>query len=141
MNPDEILALGDRVCDFLLSCGGAYKKLTGELQENVFYSLGSGQYVIGITGGKIIYFASYWKVRPEDVEGVMERVKPLDLSAGTVMYISEAGNKAGKRGMTEIVKRLRGQAQGMKGLFWHRPCKQDQIYYFPSQKGREGENG
>jgi hypothetical protein len=137
MNPDEILALGDRICAFLISCGGAYKELTGELQGNVFYSLGSGQYVIGITGGKIVYFASYWRVRPEDVEGVMERIKPLELSTGSVMYVSEVGNKAGKRGMAEIVKRLRAQAKGLKGLFWHRVAKQDRVYYFPSQQGEE----
>lgn len=33
MAPDEILARGDRICDFLISCGGAYTQLTGEIQE------------------------------------------------------------------------------------------------------------
>jgi hypothetical protein len=137
MTDDEILQLGDRICAFLLSCGGSYKRMTGEVQENVFYSLGSGQYVMKEESGEIVYFASYWKIQPQDVEGVMARIKPVDLSHGTVMYVTEAGNKDGKRGMAEIIKRLREQAEGMKGLFWHRPAKKDKVYHFPSQRGKE----
>lgn len=137
MTAAEALALGDRICTFLLSCGGAYRQLTGEIQHNVFFALGSRQYVMKEVDGEIVYFVSYWRVRPEDVEGVMERVKPQDLTDGTVMYVSEAGNKGGKQGMAEIIKRLRGQGVGLQGLFWHRPAKQDQVYHFPSQRGKE----
>lgn len=132
---EEAYRLADRIYGFLTSCGGTYENITAEAEWNILFALGSGQYVLKEENGEIVYFVSYWKVRQEDVDGVMERVKPLELKTGNVMYISEAGNKLGKKGMAEIIKRLREQAVGMQGLFWHRPAKDDQVFHFPSQKG------
>lgn len=137
MTRDEALTLGDRICDFLVSCGGPYKRVTGTMQLNVADALGSQQYVMREENGEIVYFAAYWRVRREDVEGVMDRVKPLELATGSVMYVSEAGNKGGPAAMAEIVKRLRKQAPWGRGLFWHRAAKHDQVQHFPSQRGGE----
>jgi hypothetical protein len=131
------LELGDRICDFLLSCGGAYQVLTGELQTNVFYALGSRQYVLKEENGEIVYFASWWMIQPEDVEGVMERVKPLDISHGSTVYVSECGNKKGRKGMAEMIGAIRGKVGRVDGAFWHRPAKADKIYHFPRQTGKE----
>lgn len=131
------LELGDRICHFLVQCGGAYHKLTPEIQFNVFHALGSQQYVLKEDADGIVYFASYWRVRPEDMVDVVDRIKPGDLKNGTVMYVSEAASRGGMADMAEIVRRLRDQAVGLHGLFWHRPGKKDAIYYFPSQRGRE----
>ena len=130
------LYLGDRICEFLISTGGAYKELTGDIQRNVFHALGSKQYVMKEDETGIVYFVSYWKVRPEEIVDVADRVHPQDITHGSVMYVSEAGNKGGKKAMAEIITRLREQATGLKGLFWHRPAKADKVYYFPSQRGK-----
>jgi hemolysin-activating ACP:hemolysin acyltransferase len=128
--------LCDKICHFLLAMGGAYHKLTGEMQENILVCLASRQFVIRIDGkGYIQYFACWFKIHPDDVEGMKERVRPYDVYTGSVMYVVEAGNKLGKRGMVEMVKKIRAKAEGMKGVFWHRPTKQDKVFDFPSQKG------
>lgn len=129
--------LCDRICNFLVEMGGPYKEITGRMQDNVLVCLASRQFVIRILGtGDIQYFACWFKIKPEDVEGMKERVKPYDVYTGTVMYVVEAGNRMGKRGMAEMVRKIRGRAEGMKGVFWHRPTKADQVFDFPSQKGK-----
>lgn len=135
--PVEIaVPLCDRICDFLMSCGGAYHKLTGTMQETILACLASRQFIIRIDGkGDIQYFACWFKLKPEDVEGMKERVRPYDIYSGSYMYVVEAGNKMGKKGMADMVKKIRARAEGMQGVFWHRPTKKDKIYDFPSQKG------
>lgn len=125
MTPEEVQALGDEICDFMEEM---YGKLQAEVVYNIFWSLGTGHYVW--KPGE--YFACYWCVQPEDVPDVRARIKPLDITHGSVMYVAEAASKVG---LAEVVKRLRKQAVGMKGLFWHRPAKQDKVYNFPSQQG------
>jgi len=106
------------------------------MQESVLACLASRQFIIRIDGkGDIQYFACWFKIHPDDVEGMKERVRPYDVYTGSVMYVVEAGNKLGKRGMVEMVKKIRAKAEGMKGVFWHRPTKQDKVFDFPSQKG------
>jgi hypothetical protein len=78
-----------------------------------------------------------FKIKPEDVESMKERVRPVDCFSGSVLYIVECGNVDGKEGMYEIRKRLRKLAKGMRGVFWHRPTKEDKVFDFPSQKGKE----
>lgn len=130
LTPQEVRDLGDHICDFLEECGGPYEKLHSEVIYNVFWSLGAGHYVWD--PGR--YFACYWCVQPEDVADVRNRVKPLDITHGSVMYVAEAASKVG---LGEVVRRLRAQAVGMAGLFWHRPTKADRVYNFPSQRGAE----
>ncbi len=131
MTPEEIRLLGDEVCDFMEEM---YGPLQSSVVYNVFLALCDGHYVW--SPGR--YFACYWKVHPDDVQRVMNREKPLDISHGTVMYVSEAASKSG---LAEVIKELRKQAVGMKGLFWHRPSKKDKVYLFPSQEGEGGEDG
>ncbi len=133
----EADTLCDRICDFLVKQGGPYHYVTRRLQENVIVCLASNQFVIEIDGGDIQFFAAYFRIRPEDVEGMAEHIRPVDVYTGSIMYVVECGNKAGKRGMTEICKRLRVKGSGMKGIFWHRQAKADKLHYFPSQKGKE----
>jgi hypothetical protein len=138
MHTFDALALGDKICDFLISCGGPYKEINGEIQFNVMYALGSQQFIMREEDGEILYFVCWWRVQPEDVENVTERIRPIDLSHGSVLYITEAGNKLGPRGMAEIRKRIRAAAGGdAQGVFWHRPIKNDKILSFPHQKGKE----
>lgn len=131
----DILAYGDRICDFLVKSGGAYKRLTGDIQLNVFHALGSRQYVIKEENGEIVYFACYWKVHKEDLESVMERMRPPDISHGTVIYVAEAGNTGGRRGMTDMIRSLRAAMPEFKGALWHRPTKEDHVYNFQRQRG------
>jgi len=134
--------LCDEIIAFLFSCGDTYTRLTGDLETNILWALASGQYVLKRdTDSKILYFASYWKIRPEDVEAVTERMRPYDVFQGSVMYVTECGNKAGAAGIREIVKGLREQAKGMKGVFWHRvrPEKDDTLKTFFRQEGSHGQ--
>lgn len=135
-------ALCNRICAFLVEMGGAYTRLTPEVQQSVLIAMYSRQFVIRISGnGDIQYFACWWCVHPKDVDALRERVKPVDIYTGTVMYVVEAGNRMGRRGMIEMVKRIRDRAVGMRGVFWHRPTKEDRVYDFPSQKGKEAIDG
>jgi hypothetical protein len=129
--------LCDEIYDFLLECGGAYKDINGHTQENIIVALASRQFLIKITQEGIRYFICWYRLKPEDVEGMKERVKPVDIYTGSVMYVAEIGNKDGKQGMAEICKRLRAAGKGMKGIFWHRPEKEDRVFDFPSQRGKE----
>lgn len=134
----EANILADRICAFILSCGGIYAAgLTAELQRSVFLALGSQQYVLKEENGGIVYFASYWKISPDDVINVMARKSyPADISHGTVLYITEAVCKGGKQDTFEMVRRVRKQAAPFAGVFWHRPAKKDRICNFPRQKGK-----
>jgi hypothetical protein len=125
----------DRICDFLRECGGVYQGAMPDVERSILLALASGQYVIGVIDGAIQYFVSYWRINPEDISTVVDRIQPIDISTGTVMYVTEIGNKAGKKGMLEIAKKLREKGRGMQGIFWHRPAKEDRVFYFPSQKG------
>jgi hypothetical protein len=124
----EARETGDAICDFLQAQGGPYTQLNPEVVRNVYWALGAGHYVW--SPGR--YYACYWCIHPEDVESVRERIKPLDITHGSVMYVAEAASTVG---LGEVIKTLRKQAIGMKGLFWHRPTKQDKVYCFPSQVG------
>lgn len=130
MEANDVLEIGEEICSFLVSCGGPYATLTNEVIKNVYWSLGTGHYVWEPDQ----YFACYWKIDPADVESVKQRVKPADVTHGTVMYVAEAASKVG---LSAMIKRLRKQAGGMHGLFWHRPVKHDKVYEFPSQRGEE----
>ena len=125
MTPAEIHALGDEICDFMEEM---YGTLQAGVVYNIFWSLGTGHYIWEPDK----YFACYWRIQPEDVQNVQDRIKPLDITNGSVMYVAEAASKVG---MNVIVKRLREQAVGMGGVFWHRPAKKDKVYNFPSQQG------
>lgn len=125
MTPLEARDMGDQICDFMEEM---YGPLSAGVVYNIFFSLGTGHYVWDPDR----YFVCYWRVHPEDVEGVRNRVKPLDITHGSVMYVAEAASKVG---LAEVIKKLRGQAVGVKGLFWHRPAKKDRVYDFPSQEG------
>lgn len=125
------------ICDFLVSCGGPYKEVTGDMQRKILVCIASRQFIIKIRDGKIRYFACWLKVKPENIEMVKERVLPYDVFTGSIMYVAEAANRDGKRGMAEMVRRIRAAGKGMQGVFWHRPSKEDTVYHFPSQKGKE----
>ena len=120
-----MLQLGDQICDFMEEL---YGPLQASVVYNIYYSLGTGHYVW--SPGR--YFACYWCVRPEDVEDVKNRIKPLDIVHGSVMYVAEAGSRVG---LGEVIKVMRQHGAGMKGLFWHRPAHHDKVHDFPSQKG------
>lgn len=134
---EEANNLGDRICAFILSCGGAYTGLNAEIERSVFYALGSNQYILKEDNGEIIYFASYWKIHQADVQAVMGRVLPGDVSHGSVLYVTEAACRGGRKETAEMIRRLREQAAPFHGAFWHRPAKADQIYHFPRQRGKE----
>jgi hypothetical protein len=123
--PEAVRQLGDDICDFMES---QYGPLQASVVYNIYWALGTGHYVW--SPGR--YFACWWRVWPEDVEDVKSRIKPLDITHGSVMYVAEAASKVG---MGEVVKIVRQHGTGMNGIFWHRPAKKDKVYSFPSQKG------
>ena len=85
--------LTDEIMAFLIECGGPYDKVIGGVQENIILALATGQYVLGTEHGKINYFASYWKVGPEDLEHVRQMKRPDNITEGPIMYVSECGSK------------------------------------------------
>lgn len=128
----------NRVAAFLQSTGGPYATVAAKVEENILFALATGMHIYSFDGtGNLRYWVCYWRVKPEDVEGLKERVRPVDCVSGSVLYVVECGNRAGRQGMAEIVKRLRALAGGMQGVFWHRPGKGDKVCDFPSQRGGE----
>lgn len=131
-----VLEYGQLIINFLISCGGGYKNGVSELtQYAVFHCLGSGQYLIGFDGKGIKYFVCYWRVKPEDIEGLKERVIPYDLTTGTIMYVCECACRD-KNDMMEVRRLLRLEGKGMKQVFWHNTVR-DRVRHFPRQKGGE----
>lgn len=134
-SPDFEIAnrLCDEIVEFLLDCGGVYDRtnqgIVNRLIENVLFSIATGQFLYRQDG----YYLSYWKVSPEDVQDLKDRMEIENRTFGTVMYIAECGIKG--NWMLEISKKLRVAGKGMQGIFWHRPSKADKVYDFPSQKG------
>lgn len=126
----------DEITNFLKSCGGVYKTVSGITQENIMVCLVSGQYVYYPNK----YFACFFKVTDNDIEGLKERVRPLDVFTGKIFYIAEAASR-NRFAMYEMVKAIRAKGRGCKGVFWHRPAKQDKVYFFPSQHGTEDSDG
>lgn len=143
MTYEEAGPLCDEIINFLFSCGDTYTKRTGKLETNILWALASGQYVIKRdNNGEILYFVSFWRIHPEDVEAVTDRIRPLDVFSGSVMYVTECGNRAGRQGMKEIIQGLKVLGAGMKGVFWHRVKhdKEDRLQLFPKQEGIDNGN-
>ncbi len=109
--------LTDEIMAFLIECGGPYGGINGGVQENILLALATGQYVLGGKDGEISYFASYWKIRPEDMTQIRQMKRPKNITAGPVMYVSECGSKSG---MQALSRRLRHCARGMQSACWHR---------------------
>lgn len=131
-----MMDLGAQICDFMLRQGGAYATYTPELEFNIYYALGTGNYVLGVSSdGRIEFFACFWRIRPEDVVDVKRRVKPAELVKGSVMYVTEAASTVG---LAPVVRALRDKGAGMKGVFWHRPARGDRVFHAPSQEGTHG---
>ena len=132
---EAILRFGNQVLDFLVDCGGPYKDGIGQWTTySVFYCLGAKQFVIKIVDKKIKWFACYWKISKNEIEAVSERMRPADLTHGDTMYVVACGCKD-RAGLAEIRKELRKKGVGCQGVFWHRPVKEDKVFYFPRQKG------
>lgn len=133
MTFEDTVKILDEVLLFLKECGGAYSTITRTVEENVLECLTLGQYVW--TGD---CFLCYWMIHPEDIESLKERIKPKDIITGSTVYVVECACTGNLRA---AIKQLRQSVNGV-GVLWHRPMKQDKVYYFPSQKGEERmENG
>lgn len=128
MTFEEVDKLCDDVLAFLLSTGGAYAEINSEIELNVLECVTLGQYVW--TGD---CFLCWWKIQPEDIENLKQRIKPTDRINGSVLYVVECACTGNLR---QVIKKVRSKVNG-QGVLWHRPMKQDKVYYFPSQKGRE----
>jgi hypothetical protein len=125
------------ICAFLLKCG--YPNITGELQEKIIMCLVYHQFIIKIRDGDIKYFACWFRIEPEDKELIEQYILPEEVQRGSLVYICDLGNTEGTRGMYEMIKTIRKKTVGAKGVFWHRPSKDNKLFYFPSQRG--GLNG
>ena len=115
MNQSEALLLCDRICIFLVSCGGPYTEVTGDLQKSVLDGLASGQYTIREAGGGIIFFASFYRILPEDMEAIRQFQRPDNISTGPYLYIVEAGSKDGATEMMRTIRRMNFDATHMVG--------------------------
>lgn len=103
----------EEVCAFLQSLGGPYAVITGEMCENIAYSLASGQYV----WKKNLYFAAYWRVKESDILALRECRRPESITDGPVCYIVEAGSVGG---VAEMVLKLRKQNPDASAAMFHR---------------------
>lgn len=131
----KVLDFGQEIIDFLTDCGGPYSDGVGNFTVySIFYCLGSLQYVIKKDESGIKWFACYWKIDKTDIESVKERMRPADISYGDTVYVVACGCKD-KDGLKEIRRAIREKSKGCQGVFWHRPVKEDKVFYFPKQKG------
>ena len=129
-----ILEQAEQIEKFLRECGGVYETITKEVSLNIIECLVWNQYIWTDNS-----FICYWLISPEDVEDIKERIKPEHRIFGSVMYIVECGCKGNLRKEIPLLRQKEPLAQG---VLWHRPAKQDKVYYFPSQRGEERiENG
>ena len=115
MTAAQAIKLADRICTFLVSCGGPYTEVTGWLQRRVLDGLASGQYALKESGGEIVYFASFWRIRPEDLETVKQFEQPENITAGPVLYIVEAGSKQETAEMMRALRRMNFDATHLAG--------------------------
>lgn len=118
---------------FLEECGGPYTNMNQHMQENVIQALATGQFVIGITTKGIQYFVSYWRILPEDLEGLKEGLIPISRTTGNSIYINNFGNKGGRGAFTEIINKLKKSFLVWDGVYWHRYKKGWQS--FPNYMG------
>jgi len=138
MTFEEADILCDMIVAFMVSMGGPYEKVTGCLEAEIMWALGAGQYVLKMDDNwKILYFASVWFVREEDLEGVVssdsqDRMKPSDCISGETVYVAEAAAVSGK-GM-DMVKAIRRLCAGKTGVHWHRPAR-GKVISFTKQQG------
>lgn len=127
---DTACLVCDMVCDFLIECGGSYKRVTPSLQEKILVCLASRQFIIKVRDGQVKQFACWFRINEDDVDDVVNRILPLDVFTGNIVYVSEIGNMEGKRGMCEIAQRMRKMNPDAKEVFWHRPVKGDKVFHF-----------
>lgn len=124
-----VFSVADRLCtaieDFLIECGGIYEKENGELEKTLLEALRLGQFVIKINDKGVRYFACYWLIKPEDVFLVMNRVHPVDVSHGSIVYILEAASKEGLKGVILALKR---KLKCCDGIMWDRHGKGVQVF-------------
>jgi hypothetical protein len=107
------VTLIEEVCVFLQSLGGVYAVITGEICENIAYSLASGQYV----WNKNLYFAAYWRVSYDDIGDLQDCHRPPSIVGGPVCYIVEAGSVGG---VLELALELRKQNTDAEAVMFHR---------------------
>ena len=112
---EPISLLCTRICTFLVSCGGPYTEVNGDLQRAVLDGLASGQYTIREADEGIIFFASFYRVRPEDMEAIRQFQRPDNTTLGPYLYIVEAGSKDGAAEMMRTIRRMNFDATHMVG--------------------------
>jgi hypothetical protein len=122
------LMLVFQIHDFLQECGGIYKEKTAKVEENLILCISTGQFF----WKKDEYFVGFWKVDKDDIDGLFEEVRPANICKGNAMYIAECGCK-NRKGMVEIVRKLRKAGKGLKGVYWNREGKTPKL--FPRQEG------
>lgn len=103
-------------------------------EANILEVLAYRQFVISIKNGKVEWFAGYWRIAPEDIGLVKDKIRPADVLHGECVYITEAVNLTGKKGMRQLSEAVRKKNRFQR-LCWHRPVKKNQFYDFPRQKG------
>ena len=104
------------------------------VQENVLEAISTNQMIIlRDESGAIEHFISYWFISPEDVEGLKNNIKPAVRWQGDMLYISEHGNKGGRRSLTKMIQAIREIYPG-KGVLWH-GWNRHTFRIFKQQKG------
>lgn len=132
---DLACALCNIICDFLVSCGGNYHRVTATLQEKVLLCLASRQFVIKIKDNDIKYFCCWFRVDEEGMDCLKERILPTNVFEGDRVYICELGLSKGQS-IKEVINRLYKQNPDAKEAFWHRPRKQDRVFQFKLRSGK-----
>lgn len=128
---DNAIKLCEMISDFLVEQGGNYQQLQGYTQDNILTCIAARQFIIKIREGKIKYFMCWFRMTEKEAQEMANyRVRPLNITTGPVVYVAEFANTEGNKGLYECINKLRVMNPDAEYVFWHRPTKEDKVYYF-----------
>ena len=136
-------AQADNLCteiiSLMLDCGRNYTNdRMGELQHIVLVALATGQFVLRYKDGELSYFACWWYVPDELLDGVLDfecRCIPSDITTGNNLYVAEAASRHGDA--RQMVKRIVRNTEPRGGKrYWHKPHHGGKIFTQGENNGR-----
>ena len=114
-----------RIIAFMIEQGGPYPTMDlAYLQRCILETLARNQFVIRIDKKGIRYFANWFWLDDEALEGFTsenpeERVYP-DIDCGDRLYVCEVVSRGEAGDAREMIRRIRQKCEKrQKGTFWH----------------------
>lgn len=125
--------------EVLEAFGRVYPDVDKRLMFSVLDGLTNGQYYMARDhDGRIVTFCSYWRIMPGDLQIIAEGGRPENITEGIMVFVVDCFNIVGRNGLSAMIKCLRRDNPGAKGVAWWRyegEGKPKRFMYFPSQKG------